>query len=138
MKNTVIIILALFIGFAACKKEEDNEPQVNKNDLLCHEWNFSKYSVDGVEFEYMVNFKWEFTNDNKLIHTLITTGLSDTTTWNWADNQNSIEIEGFDKDSAILKQLKSLFKYKINSLNSSELKLVSIDEDEVTIIELNR
>lgn len=138
MKNTVLIILALFIGFTSCKKDEDSEPQVNKDDLLCQEWNFTKYSIDGEEVNYMINFKWEFTNKGKLINTFITTGLSDTTTWNWADNQNNIEIEGFDKNSAILNQQKALFKFKIATLNSSDLKLESIDEDELTLIELNR
>lgn len=42
MKNTVLILLVIFIGLTACKKDEVTEPQVSKDDLLCKTWQLVK------------------------------------------------------------------------------------------------
>ncbi|NPD45313.1 MULTISPECIES: hypothetical protein [unclassified Lentimicrobium] len=138
MKNIVLILAALLIGLSSCKKDEETEPQISKDDLLCQEWNIDKYTINGEVVNYMMDFQWEFIGDGKLINTFVTTGITDTTTWAWVDNQENIEIEGFDKGLKASKLKKRLFKYDITKLNSSNLILESLNEDEIIIIEFKR
>lgn len=138
MKNIVLILAALLIGLSSCKKDEETEPQVNKDNLLCQEWNVDNYTIDGELVNYMMDFRWKFTNEGKLINTFVTTGITDTTTWAWVDNKENIEIEGFDKGLMASKLKKRLYKYDITELNSTTLILESLYEDEIIIIEFKR
>mgnify|MGYP006935312549 CR=1 FL=1 len=93
MKNTVIIILTLFIGFASCKKDEDNEPQVNKDDLLCKTWQLDKEFINGEENQSMIKIDYKFNKDGTG-SSVIYFGQAVTANfeWRWADNKESIEV----------------------------------------------
>lgn len=132
MKNTVIIILLLFMGLVSCKKDEVTEPQQSKEDLLCQIWNIDNYSYNGNNLDYMTGFTWEFTKDGNLISIYSATGYSDTTSWQWVDNNENILIESFDK--SVLSSIKS----EIITLNSSSLIIQSLEQDEITYVEFSR
>jgi len=93
MKNTFLIILALFMGFAACKKDEDNEPQVNKDDLLCKIWQLDKEYINGEENQAMIDTDYEFMKGGTGIATVyIGEGLIFNIEWRWIDNQENLEM----------------------------------------------
>jgi len=100
MKNTVLIILALFMGFTACKKDEEVEPEVNKDDLLCKTWQLDKEYIDGEENPSMINMDYKFNKDGTGISVLffgqaVTVNFE----WRWVDNQENIEIMILDSKS---------------------------------------
>lgn len=100
MKNTVIIILALLMGFAACKKDDEVAPEVNKDDLLCKTWQLDKEYINGEENPSMINMDYKFNKDGTGT-SVIYFGQAVTVNfeWRWADNQASIEIMVLDSKS---------------------------------------
>jgi hypothetical protein len=93
MKNTILIILALFIGLTACKKDEETEPEVNKDDLLCKTWQLDKEYINGEENQAMIDTDYEFIKGGIGIATVhIGEGLIFNIEWRWTDDQQSLEM----------------------------------------------
>lgn len=124
MKNTILILLlALFIGLAACKKDEVTDPDVNKDDLLCQVWKVSKEFINGVESEYLMEQYYTFYEDGtgeSEIH--LYTILKYSIQWQWVDNKENIEIIKTPEN----KNVKGWRKYKILNLTQDKL-LFEID-----------
>lgn len=120
MKNTISILIALFIGFAACKKDEDNEPEVSKDDLLCQEWKVSKEFINGVESGYLMEQYYTFYADGtgkSEIH--LNEVLKYSLKWQWIDNKENIEIIKTPEN----KNFKDWRKYRILILTKEKLIL---------------
>jgi len=97
MKNIILVLVTLLIGLSSCKKEDETEPQVNKDDLLCRTWQLDKEYINGEENLSMINMDYEYKKDgtgSSIIY------FSQTVTinfeWRWVDNQKSIEIMVLD------------------------------------------
>jgi len=63
MKNVILVLVALLIGLSSCKKEDETEPQVNKDDLLCREWKVEKEYMDNEEIQSALLKYWIFRKD---------------------------------------------------------------------------
>lgn len=100
MKNIVLIILALFIGLIACKKDEEVAPEVNKDDLLCKTWQLDKEYINGEENPSMINMDYKFNNDGTGTSVLyFGQAVNVNFEWHWTDNQDNIEIMILDSKS---------------------------------------
>lgn len=100
MKNIVLILTALLIGLSSCKKDEATEPQVNKDDLLCRNWQLDKEYIDGEESIPMLNMDYEYKKDGT--GTSILYFVQPATIdfeWRWVDNKKNIEINLLDPKS---------------------------------------
>lgn len=118
MKNTILILIALFIGFTACKKDEDNEPQLNKDDLLCKTWQLDKEYINGVESGYLIEQYYTFYLDGtgkSEIHLCDVVKYS--LKWQWIDNKENIEIIKTPEN----KDVKDWRKYRILVLTQEKL-----------------
>jgi hypothetical protein len=93
MKNTVFIILALFLGIASCKKDEEIVPEVNKDDLLCKTWQLDKEYINGEENQAMIDTDYEFIKGGTGIATVyIGEGLIFNIEWRWIDDKENLEM----------------------------------------------
>lgn len=138
MKNTVIIILALLIGFASCKKDEENEP--SKEDLLCKKWNIEKYYINDLLFEDMSAYSWNFKTDGTLemqeINTQFPEILYARSEWKWVDNRTKIEIKAFDKKTSEFYIQEEFILLDIKTLTDNSLNLEMQTDDSSLRIEL--
>ena len=126
MKNTVLIILALFMGFASCKKDEEVVPEVNKDDLLCQEWKTENYLLNGESYIFFVEQFWTFSTNYKMEMTTVYEDNEEYTvsyTWRWVDEMNSIEILTDDVNKSPFGE--DWVKLNIIELNNGELILES-------------
>jgi len=136
MKNTVLIILALIIGFASCKKDEDNEPQENKDDLLCKEWKVNKEFINGIENEYLLEQYYKFNKDGTGVSELhISEIIKTSLQWQWIDNMENIEIIKLNEN----KTTTDWTRYNILKLTQDELIFeVDYGSDIIKLLLINK
>lgn len=97
MKNIILVLATLLIGLSSCKKDEETEPQISKDDLLCRTWQLDKEYIDGEENISMMNMDYEYKKDgtgNSILYFVQPATID--FEWRWADNQESIEIMVLD------------------------------------------
>ena len=100
MKNIILVLTALLIGLSSCKKDEETEPQVNKDDLLCKTWQLDKEYINGEENLSMINMDYEYKKDGTGTSVIyFVQAVTINFEWRWADNQESIEIMVLDSKS---------------------------------------
>ncbi|NPD46043.1 MULTISPECIES: hypothetical protein [unclassified Lentimicrobium] len=129
MKNIIFVLAALLIGLSSCKKEEEVEPQVNKDDLLCRTWQLDKEIKNGVENETMFDTDYKFNKDGTATAIVyFAQPYTFNIEWRWIDNKENIEIYVINSKSHILKQFENFsFPY---------FKLVKLGWDKVEIKKL--
>lgn len=135
MKNTFLILIVVFIGLTACKKDEVTEPQVSKDDLLCQEWKVNKEFINGVENQYLLeqyyNFKKDGTGISEVhVSEVITLNIK----WRWVNDMESIEIIKISDNKAVF----DWTKYNILKLTKDELTFEVDYGDETIKLELSK
>lgn len=102
MKNIIFVLVALIIGLSSCKKEqEEQNPILSKEEMLCREWQMEKYIVNDEDYDGIIELIWEFRTNGTINAsvTSLTESYTDSTEWRWTNNQNDIEIKQFTKEN---------------------------------------
>ena len=145
MKNAIFVLAALLIGLSSCKKdEEEQEPTLSKEEILCREWKLDKLFFGEYEQELTDKILLEFKTDKSVLETQFDSENNEVIyggEWRFTKDEEYLEVseldwEGKFGNTYLFPFIKNTSKsddwteYEIQTISTNKLILVIHHETE--------